>query len=383
MPVGVIVLLIIAILVYFGVLHRVLDRMRLDDRTALFIIFLMIVGSFFNITLLSQPVLRLNVGGAIIPIGVAVYLIVTADTRHEKIRGTLAAVVSGAVIYLAFKFLNPEEQTMIIDPTYFFAIIAGVVGYLSGRSRRASFIAGSAGVVLADIGHFVEVSARGIPAATWVGGAGVFDASVIAGLLAVVLAEAVGESRELLARGPMRDRDAEGPAGRRREEEREGRDNGHGGNAGGPGGSGSRGQGRGGENGRGGESDRGGFVAAFGVAGGSGRTKGGRGSHRAGRRGRVGRDARPRPATSGGAGWEPPIVGDASGQEVIGSVTMPPSDLVTEPGESQAPATGMDLGSITLPGNGSRAGRRNGGRGGSGRRSRGNGRGRKGGGGDA
>ncbi|MEW6031380.1 MAG: DUF1614 domain-containing protein [Bacillota bacterium] len=221
MPVGLIALLVVAILVYFGLLHRVLDRMRLDDRTALFILFLMIVGSFFSLTLVREPLLSVNIGGAVVPLGVGVYLVATADTRREQVRGTAAAVIAGAAIYAAIKVLNPEEQTMLIEPTYFFGLIAGVVGYLVGRSRRSAFIGGTVGVVLADLAHYVEISVRGVRGATALGGAGVLDAVVIAGLLAVALAEIVGETREYLARGPART-----PAG----------DRGRAGRGGGPGG---------------------------------------------------------------------------------------------------------------------------------------------------
>ena len=312
MPVGVIVLLIVAILVYFGLLHRVLDRMRLDDRTALFILFLMILGSFFNLTILRNPAFIINIGGALIPIGIAVYLIATADEAKEKIRGVLAAVLSGAAIYGAMKLLNPEEQTMVIDPTYFFGIIAGVIGYLAGRSRRSAFVGGTMGVILADVAHYVEISVRRIPGRTWLGGAGVFDSVVIAGLLGVALAEIVGETREFIARGPLKTGEAsgrdEGPArgGPRakasrsarkdKKEDKDDRDSAGGGR------DGERGGERGGEN----------FLAAFGVVGGSGRTSGSRDSHRAGRRSR------------------------------------------TEPGASQAPGTGVDLSAIPRPTGGSR-----------------------------
>jgi len=310
-PVGVIVLLIVAILVYFGLLHRVLDRMRLDDRTALFILFLMILGSFFNLTILRNPAFIINIGGALIPIGIAVYLIATADEAKEKTRGVLAAVLSGAAIYGAMKLLNPEEQTMVIDPTYFFGIIAGVIGYLAGRSRRSAFVGGTMGVILADVAHYVEISVRRIPGRTWLGGAGVFDSVVIAGLLGVALAEIVGETREFIARGPLKAgedsaRDESpvrgGPRAKASRSARKDKkeDKGDRDNAGG---------GRDGERGGGsGES----FLAAFGVGGGSGRTSGSRDSHRAGRRSR------------------------------------------TEPGASQAPGTGVDPSAIPRPTGGSR-----------------------------
>jgi len=314
MPFGVVALLVVAILVYFGVLHRVLDRMRLDDRTALLILLLMIVGSFFNLTILRQPPLIINLGGALVPIGIAVYLIATADTAREKVRGTMAALVAGAVIYLGFKFLNPEEQTMLIEPTYFFAVVAAVVGYLAGRSRRASFVAGTMGIVIADIAHYVEVVVTGVRGQTWIGGAGVFDSAVIAGLLAVALAEIVGETRELMTRGPLRS----GRSGRNAE--------------GGP----DRGGGeRRGEHGTGGSDER--FTAALGPT----------------------EEERVRPVTSGGAGWEPPLLGDEgnrrdaahresggdggsktdrSERDELTSAEETRSTIVTEPGSS--PATG-------------------------------------------
>lgn len=352
MPLGVIALLAVAVLVYFGVLQRVLDRMRLDDRTALLIVFLMIVGSFFNLTILRQPPLILNIGGALIPIGVAVYLIATADTRREQMRGTAAALAAGAAIYLSIKFLNPEEQTMIIDPAYFFAIVAGVIGYLAGRSRRAAFVAGTMGVVLADIAHYVEISVRAVPAQTWIGGAGAFDAVVIAGLLAVALAEIVGETREFMARGPLRnaagERGADG-AGRT-----------------------GRGRARPGRNGpAGGDGDDDVFSAAIGGvdAPTAQRTD----------------DERARPETSGGEGWEAPVLGDPEAGKLDGSV------YVTEPDDSLAPGTaGVDLTALDIGRGRDLTGRGRGrdltGRAGGGRRRRGTrpgGRGRQGGGPDA
>ncbi|MEW6522001.1 MAG: DUF1614 domain-containing protein [Bacillota bacterium] len=202
MPIGTIILIVVAILVYFGLAQRVLDRMRMTDRAALGVIALLIAGSFVNFRLLAPPAeLMVNVGGALVPLGVAIWLIVTADEAMEKVRGSLAAVITGVAVYGAIKILNPEEQTMFIDPVFAFAIIAGIVGYLAGRSRRSAFIAGITGVILGDIFHYIELTVRRLPGRTWLGGAGAFDSVVIAGLLAVLLAELVGETRERLAQG--------------------------------------------------------------------------------------------------------------------------------------------------------------------------------------
>jgi len=200
-PLGTVLLVIVGIVVYFGLAHRVLDRMRLTDKAALGIIIAMILGSFANVTLASNPELVVNFGGAVIPLVVAGYLVVTADEAHEKVRGIVAAIVTGGAVYALSKVVNPEEQTMLVDPTYIYALTAGLVGYLAGRSRRSAFIAGTAGMVIADLAVWVELMVRRLPGRAWLGGAGAMDATVIAGLLAVALAEVVGETREKLQGG--------------------------------------------------------------------------------------------------------------------------------------------------------------------------------------
>ncbi len=62
-PFGLIALVVISILIYFGVAHRALDRLRMTDRAALAVIAAIIVGSFIDIPVSSR--LTINVGGVI------------------------------------------------------------------------------------------------------------------------------------------------------------------------------------------------------------------------------------------------------------------------------------------------------------------------------
>lgn len=208
-PLGNVVLVVLGVAVYFGLVHGVLDRMRLTDRTALLAIAAIIIGSFVTIPIIRGPnELTINVGGAIVPLIIAGYLIVTADTLGEKTRALTAALISGVAVYAVGKVIPADEPgTGFIDPLYIHALFAGTVGYLAGRSRRAAFVAGSVGTVLADIAHYFEVTAAGLTRTrTALGGAGAFDATVVAAVLAVALAELVGETREYLGGGPRSDR---------------------------------------------------------------------------------------------------------------------------------------------------------------------------------
>ncbi len=203
LPVGTIVLILVAILVFFGVLHRVLDRMRLSDRAALVIVLAMAAGTFLDINISRGAIpIRVNVGGALVPLLVAIWLVATADEAQEKSRSIVSAVVTGLVVWGLTKVMNPEEQFMRLSPMIMFGIAAGIIAALSGRSRRAAFVGGVGGILISDIIHWAELAITRTPGSVSFGGAGTFDATVIAGVLAVGLMELVGEAREHVVKPP-------------------------------------------------------------------------------------------------------------------------------------------------------------------------------------
>ena len=197
LPVGVVLLILVAILIFFGLLHRVLDRMRLSDRAALAIVVAMAAGTFFDVTLLKAPIsVKMNIGGGAIPLAVIIWLIVTADETEEKSRSIFSAVITGGVIWGLSKILSPHEQTMVLSPMLTYGLAAGIIAAVSGRSRRSAFIGGIGGILIADIFHWIEIAVMGIPGSVFFGGAGAFDTTVISAILAVGIVELVGEARE-------------------------------------------------------------------------------------------------------------------------------------------------------------------------------------------
>lgn len=206
LPLGIILLVVASILVYFGLAQRLLDRMRLSDKGALAVIAALIIGSFIDIPLARGDVpVTINVGGALVPVGLAVYLLSRAGTGKELGRTFLATAVTAGAIYLIGGVLmsgDPTDGGMIIDPLYVYPLVAGVVAYVLGRSRRAAFVAATLGVLTLDLIHWVWLQTTGTPGNVNIGGAGAFDSIVVAGLVAVLLAELIGESRERLQGGP-------------------------------------------------------------------------------------------------------------------------------------------------------------------------------------
>lgn len=199
MSAGMIVLMAAAILIFFGTAQRVLDKLAMSDRTALVLLALMFLGTLIpNITLGRVSI---SIGGALIPFGVCVHLLINAGTAKERWRAVIGSLLTGGAIYALSALLPNEPERMRIDPMYLYGLTGGLIAYILGRSRRCAFICGVMGILLSDIATAIVNGSRGIDQALTLGGAGVFDAVVISGVLGVILAELAGEIIERLVRG--------------------------------------------------------------------------------------------------------------------------------------------------------------------------------------
>lgn len=203
MSIGTILLLIAGLLVLFGAGQRVLDRMRLTDREAILFIILIIAGGFLPDIRVTEE-FAFNVGGALIPLLLCVRLFFKADTARERGRAILSPIVTAVAVYALGRALPADPEAMVVDPNYIYGVAAGVIAYLFGRSRRCAFISGVLGVMLANVASWLTVRMNGVSQRLVLGGAGAYDVIVISGLLAVLLAELIGELLERAARGRRR-----------------------------------------------------------------------------------------------------------------------------------------------------------------------------------
>lgn len=201
MPLGMITLLVILALVYFGTAQRILDRMRLTDKQAIILLLAIGLGSFVDIPILAAPTeLTINIGGALIPILLCGWLIIKADTMRERLRAVISALLVGVLVFVASRYMPNEPETMFIDPKILYGTTAGLIAYAAGRSRRSAFIGGVLGIVISDLLHMGMLLTSGMAGTTALGGAGAFDVIMIAGLVAVMTAECIGEVRERMSR---------------------------------------------------------------------------------------------------------------------------------------------------------------------------------------
>ena len=180
--------------------------------TALLLLFASLLGSVFNIPVAEfapEPVvsdriidyfgmqyeiptvthwqgtvIAVNVGGAVIPTLLSLYLLVT---HHLWIKGTIATAIVALVLHWV---ANPVPGLGIAVPVFLPVIVTAAVALILSRQEAAplAYIGGGLGTLIgADLTNLDKVAGLGAPVAS-IGGAGTFDGIFLTGILAVLIA---------------------------------------------------------------------------------------------------------------------------------------------------------------------------------------------------
>jgi uncharacterized membrane protein len=129
-------------------------------------------------------VVAVNVGGALIPTAVSLYLLWKAPST------ILYCLVGVAVVAVATRVVaRPVKGVGIVTPAFIPPIIAAVMAYVlpSGAPRIVAYVAGVLGTLIgADLSNLNVIPKLGAPVAS-IGGAGTFDGVFLSGIIAVLL----------------------------------------------------------------------------------------------------------------------------------------------------------------------------------------------------
>ena len=91
MSFGMIALLVLSLLTLFGLGQRVLDRLHLSDRTALFAMAAIFVGGLIPPIPIGR--VRLGIGGCLVPVALCVWTLVRAGSGKERARALIGSVL--------------------------------------------------------------------------------------------------------------------------------------------------------------------------------------------------------------------------------------------------------------------------------------------------
>jgi uncharacterized membrane protein len=205
-------LVFLFVLIELQIIEVAYYKLGISQRAMASLLLLTIVGSYVNIPIISFPatqlvhdqelivngipylvpqvaevgrsVIAVNVGGALIPVLLSIYLLVRVGGWVAA--GFATAIVSAVVHYLA----QPVPGVGIAVPGLLPGILAAILAVLFDRPRSGAvaYVAGTMGCLLgADIMNLGIISQMHAPIAS-IGGAGTFDGVFASGIIAVLLA---------------------------------------------------------------------------------------------------------------------------------------------------------------------------------------------------
>jgi uncharacterized membrane protein len=210
------VFLFLVFLIEVGVLRYAYMSLGVGSRTAFLLLLGSLIGSYVNIPIAQLPpehmvtahrvyyfgmqynvpvvvnwpgtVIAINVGGAVIPILLSLYLVVRNQLWIPAIVATACVTV---IIHLV---ATPVRGVGIAIPTFVPPVATVIVALIVSFRNAAplAYISGSLGTLIgADILNLSKVQGLGAPVAS-IGGAGTFDGIFVTGMLALLLAALIG-----------------------------------------------------------------------------------------------------------------------------------------------------------------------------------------------
>jgi uncharacterized membrane protein len=207
------------ILIQLRILRYAYMKLGVGPGVALLLLFGSLVGSYFNIPITVLPgktvqngeivdffgmryvvplvtaypgtVLAVNVGGAVIPTLMSIYLVL----RYQLwLRAIIAVVIIALVIH---SMATPVRGVGIAVPVFGPVIVTAILAFILSREYAAplAYIGGSMGTLIgADLMNLGKIGGLGAPVAS-IGGAGTFDGIFLTGILAVLIAGIASPAR--------------------------------------------------------------------------------------------------------------------------------------------------------------------------------------------
>lgn len=203
------------ILIEIGILGYAYERIGVKRRHVFLLLFLSLLGSYVNIPVAELPaqqvhsgkvvtfygmryvipmvldwpktVIAVNLGGAVIPVFLSLYLMVKKRLFGRGLLGV--AIVAATSHFMA----HPVPGVGIAEPTFIPPLVTAAVALLISREHAPplAYISGSLGTLIgADLLNLGKIRGLGAPVAS-IGGAGTFDGIFLTGIVAVLLASIV------------------------------------------------------------------------------------------------------------------------------------------------------------------------------------------------
>ncbi len=195
MSVSLIIISVIILLIMFGAGQKILDSLRLSDKEALLILVLICVGLVIPPIWIGEY-FCFSIGGFLIPFGLSIYLLISCGWSRDLVRSVVGTILVAGIIYLLEWLLPADPEEVLVDNMYVYGVVAGLVAYALGRSRRNAFVSCLFGITLAQLVQWIINMASKTPSILGLGVGGAFGTLIISIIISVALAEFFGRACE-------------------------------------------------------------------------------------------------------------------------------------------------------------------------------------------
>lgn len=134
---------------------------------------------------INETLIAINLGGALIPIGLSLYLLLSNPGIFVE------SIIATAVLAIVVnKLARPIQGVGIGVPLFIPPVVAAIAAIIlsDSYSPLIAYVAGTVGTLIgADLLNLKEIAKSGAPVAS-IGGAGTFDGIFLTGIIAVLLA---------------------------------------------------------------------------------------------------------------------------------------------------------------------------------------------------
>ena len=188
----------VILLIMFGVGQRILDDLRLSDKAALLILIAICVGLIIPPIWIGEY-FCFSIGGFLIPLALSIYLLVSCGGR-DLIRAIIGTILVAAIIYALEWLLPADPEEVVMDNMYIYGVVAGIVAYMLGRSRRNAFVSCLFGITLAELVQWIINLVSNNKSILGLGVGGAFSTYIVAIIISVALSEFLGRCFETAAK---------------------------------------------------------------------------------------------------------------------------------------------------------------------------------------
>jgi len=190
MSIGLIILGVVSVLIFFGVLERFFSILGLKAWLAFVLVIALVVGSIVpNINIFNA--VTVNIGAFVVPLVIMIIILAAIKNKSDIFKGVISIFAVASVAIAARMLIEPLNTSLILASSLIIGFVGGAVAFLAAQNRLPSLVAAFGGIALGDIVVGLLHRFMGGISPLALGGYGVFDSIIIAAVFSLILNEAI------------------------------------------------------------------------------------------------------------------------------------------------------------------------------------------------